>query len=486
MSMIKISQLTFAYPGTHVSIFERVNLILDSDWKLGFTGRNGRGKTTFLKLLMGAYPYEGHIQAKVSFGYYPIAIQSPERLTIHVIEGEVATETWRILKEMNLLDLDENCLYRPFDSLSQGEQTKFQMLILFLKENPFLLIDEPTNHLDDEGRRVMMRYLNRKKGFIVVSHDRAFLDGCTDHTLSINKTSIEIQQGSYSSYLKNKNSKDGFELAENEKLEKQIKALTLAANRAKGWSDAVEASKFGGGCSDRGFVGAKSAKMMKRSKVIQRRAERSAIEKEMLLKDVEIIEAIEIKPEPFRQELLMRVTNLSLAYGEKLVVKGLNFEVNAGDRIAIRGANGAGKSSVLKALLKAIAYKGHVAYPNDLQISYVSQGTGHLKGSLNKYLRDSTVEEWLFRSMLHKLGFWDELFEQGLEQLSEGQKKKILLAESLCQRAHVYIWDEPLNFIDIHSREQIETALLTFKPTLIFVEHDERFSSQIANKVIDL
>lgn len=487
MSIIKIQNLTFAYPGTYVNIFENVNLSLDSDWKLGFTGRNGRGKTTFLKLLLGQYPFTGTLQTKVLFEYFPYEIENRSEYTYEVVAQIVPDyEHWQLQKEMNLLEVSEDCLYRPFDTLSQGEQTKLQMIMLFLKHNRFLLIDEPTNHLDTRGRMKMRAYLNSKKGFIVVSHDREFLDGCTDHTLSINKTKIEIEQGNYSSFLTNKAYRDQNEMMENEKLHKQIDALSQAIRRTAGWSNALEATKVGNGHVDRGYIGAKSAKLMKRVKSFEKRQENAIHEKEKLLKDIESAEALELKPMTFRAQKLMNIQDLCIAYDSKVVVEHLSFSVERGDRIAIKGQNGTGKSSIIKAIMREIPCEGSVYIPKDLTISYVNQDTSNLEGLVTTFIDESGVEPWLFRSMLSKLDFSLELFEKKLEQLSEGQKKKVLLAKSLCERADLYIWDEPLNFVDIHSREQIENVILTYQPTMIFVEHDCYFNEHVATKTIEL
>lgn len=159
--------------------------------------------------------------------------------------------------------------------LSKGEQTKALLAALFLKENSFLLIDEPTNHLDTLGRKTLSDYLKRKHGFILVSHDRVFLDNCIDHILVINKTNIEVQRGNFSSWWRNKEMQDSFERAENEKHKKEISRLTAAAQKTSGWSDRVEKSKNGstnsGSKLDKGYVGHKAAKMMKRSKAIENR-----------------------------------------------------------------------------------------------------------------------------------------------------------------------------------------------------------------------
>ena len=181
MSQIKITNLTFTHKGSYTPVFEHVSLQLDTNWKLGFTGRNGRGKTTFLTLLSGAYAYSGTISAQVQFDYFPFPIEEPYTMVLDLLE-ELApdAELWQIRKELSLLAVDEDSLYRPFATLSSGEQTKVLLAALFLRENHFLLIDDPTNHLDQAGREIVSRYLNSKKGFILVSHDRNFLDGCVD------------------------------------------------------------------------------------------------------------------------------------------------------------------------------------------------------------------------------------------------------------------------------------------------------------------
>ena len=178
MSLIQVSNLTFAYEGSYENIFENVSFRIDTNWRLGFTGRNGRGKTTFLNLLMGKYPYQGSISATVAFSYFPFPVEDGSVFAIDVVE-EIYPEYqyWQIAREMNALELDEEVLYRPYETLSNGEQTKLQLAVLFTKENNFLLIDEPTNHLDIRGRELVSRYLKSKRGFILVSHDRSFLDG---------------------------------------------------------------------------------------------------------------------------------------------------------------------------------------------------------------------------------------------------------------------------------------------------------------------
>jgi len=281
MSLINVTNLTFGYDGSYDNIFQNVSFQIDTDWKLGFTGRNGRGKTTFFNLLLGKYEYNGNISANINFDYFPFNVSNKENNTLDVINDIFPDFTpWKLMRELSLLEVSEDILDRPFVSLSNGEQTKVLLATLFLKENSFLLIDEPTNHLDMKARKLVSDYLNTKSGFILVSHDRSFLDNCVDHILSINKTNIEIQKGNFSSWLENKIRQDSFELAENEKLKKDIDRLSDSARRAGSWSQEVEKTKNGttnsGSKLDKGYVGHKAAKMMKRSKSIENR-QQSAI-----------------------------------------------------------------------------------------------------------------------------------------------------------------------------------------------------------------
>ena len=169
MSVIKIENLSFAYPGSYDNIFENLDLTLDSDWKLGLVGRNGRGKTTLLRILCGELEYSGKIISSVGFDYFPYAVPDGSETTESVLHSVCRdAEEWQIERELSYLDLDSDALERPFDTLSNGERTKALLAALFLNEGRFLLIDEPTNHLDAEARKLVSAYLRKKSGFILV------------------------------------------------------------------------------------------------------------------------------------------------------------------------------------------------------------------------------------------------------------------------------------------------------------------------------
>ncbi len=492
MSLINVANLTFAYENSYDNIFENVSFQINTDWKLGFTGRNGRGKTTFLNLLLGKYEYSGSISADVSFDYFPFQVKDKDANTLDVVDEIYSGyEYWQLARELSLLKVSEDVLYRPFASMSNGEQTKVLLATLFLKENNFLLIDEPTNHLDIHARKLVSDYLKSKSGFILVSHDRAFLDNCIDHILSINKTQIEIQRGNYSDWWENKQRQDHYELAENEKLKKDIKRLSDAAKRTNKWSHEVEKSKNGsrnsGSKIDKGYVGHKAAKMMKRSKSIEKRQHSAIEESSKLLKDIESTESLKLAQLAYHKTQMLALENVAVSYGGNTVCSGVSFTVEQGDRIALTGKNGSGKTSILKLILgEEIPYSGVFRKGSQLKISYVSQDTSQLYGDLVDYAHDNRIDVSLFKAILRKLDFSRLQFEKDISSFSGGQKKKVLIAKSLCESAHLHVWDEPLNFIDVFSRMQIEELLLEYSPTLLFVEHDREFQTKVASKVVEL
>lgn len=503
MSQIQVSGLTFYYEGSYDMIFDQVSFRIDTDWKLGFIGRNGKGKTTFLRLLMGKEEYRGSIHAAVEFDYFPYEIKDRSRDTIDIVEGlQPDYELWRLCMELNLLQVDAGVLYRPFETLSNGEQTKVMLALLFSRENRFLLIDEPTNHLDCETREMVKEYLASKKGFIMVSHDRELLDACIDHVLAIQKEDIVVCQGNFTDWWENKQKQDAHELAENERLKKDIGRLKESARRTAQWADAVEATKIGHrdpyekSMDLRPYIGEKSRRMQMRRKNLERRQKNAIDEKAKLLKNLESPESLKLMPLSHYKKILVHMEAVSFSYPVKgaetdcaqplrAMIQELKLKVEAGERIALTGRNGCGKSTVLKLILGALTpQSGRIEIAGGLVLSYVPQDTSFLQGSLEDFIGQSGLDESLFKAMLRKLDFERVQFEKQMQEYSAGQKKKVLLARSLCERAHLYIWDEPLNFIDIFSRMQIEELLLTYKPTMIFVEHDRVFVDKIATRQI--
>lgn len=529
MAQILVSHLTFSYEGSFDNIFEDVSFSIDTDWKLGFIGRNGKGKTTFLNLLRGNYPYTGSISARTVFDYFPYFIteEQKKRPAAEFIEElKNQCELWRVICELEQMHESmgmpfgkyeeapsgdpsmpfgkyEETLYRPFGTLSPGEQTKVLLAVLFSGENDFLLVDEPTNHLDQATREIVKRYLASKKGFILVSHDRDLLDACVDHVLVLNKRSIEVLGGNFSSWWENKRRSDQFAQAENEKHLREIRKLKQAAEQSLRWADKNESSKIGfdpikepDRCKGtRPYIGAKTKKMQKRVKQMNRRIDREIRAQEGLLTDVEEIVDLKVIPLEHHKKRLVDLRSYSVRYTgmQEPVFRDLTFSVHMGDRIALHGENGCGKSTLIKMILQKAGEPG-ICMPvtetgvcetvAGLIVSYVNQDTSRLRGSISDFCAGRNLDVSLFGSILRQLGLERVQLSKRLEEFSEGQKKKALLAASLLTPAHLYVWDEPLNYVDLFSRMQIEKLLLEYQPTMLFVEHDVRFREKIATEEI--
>jgi lincosamide and streptogramin A transport system ATP-binding/permease protein len=238
---------------------------------------------------------------------------------------------------------------------------------------------------------------------------------------------------------------------------------------------------------DRGFIGHKAAKMMQRAKSVEARRQKAVEEKSQLLRNLEKQDPLSMRPLTFHSNRLAELCGISVHYGDSIAGRDISFSVMAGERIALQGRNGSGKSSLLKLLAgQSVPYQGDMHLPKSLRVSYVPQDTSFLGGTLKNFAHRQGIDESLFRAVLHRFGFERGQCDGDMAYFSAGQQKKVLLAASLCQEAHLYIWDEPLNYIDVTSRIQIENLLLKHQPTLFFVEHDQAFLQRVATTTLDL
>lgn len=518
---IQILDMDFYYNEYFNPIFENVQLSLDASWKLGLIGRNGRGKTTLLNLIHGSLdPCKGKVIVPMKTEFFPYAHDTSgtclevirrciapfdewtERM--HVLEKNMTEEALEeygeildefisadgfiidelIEKEMNLMGLRLDMLELPFGDLSGGEKTKVQIIAMFLKKNRFLLLDEPTNHLDLEGRQTLAGYLNQKSGFIVVSHDRLFVDSIVDHILSINKNNIYIEKGGYSSWQLNKDRQDYFEYKTSEKLKREIKNLEEATKRTRKWSQDKEYEKKGSK-GDKGFIGAKSARLMKRALTFEKRVQKNLEDKKTLLKNMETPLEIIVKQETSEHDTFLEVKNMTVAYENHEVIKDLSFRINKGDRIWVKGVNGSGKTTLLKAILGEIPLTlGSVHLEEGIKLVYSSQIPRWQSGFLLDRMKEEGIQRHWFQMVLNYFDIDESYYSRPIESFSEGEKKKIDIARSLMGNEHILVWDEPLNYVDLTIRTQIEKAILKYQPTMIFVEHDAYFGEHIATDEI--
>lgn len=287
MSKITIEDMTYYYEDFYHSVFEHVNLVLDTDWKMGLIGRNGRGKTTLLKLLDRELEVSaGRIETASSIVYFPYQWDSKYTNTMDIIKenigglktmelamdrllvqmNEETEQTMdcgrylqlqeqyqnmggyqaesKIYKELKDMQLDTSLLDRDFETLSGGERTSMLIIALFLRKDTFVLLDEPTNHLDEQRKRAVAAYLKRKKGFILVSHDVRFLNQVVDHILAINKSDITLEQGNYATWKKNMEQKESYELRTRQHLEEEIVQLERRAGTTRKWAETANTQKY--------------------------------------------------------------------------------------------------------------------------------------------------------------------------------------------------------------------------------------------------
>ncbi len=516
MSRILLNEVSFSYKKYYEPVFERVTVNLDTDWRLGLIGRNGRGKTTLLRLIHGTLqPDQGSVLMEVKTEVFPYENISTYPKTMDVIKEnigglrtmeenlenlEVLQEYLdadgyemesRIKREMNRIELPERLLEQDFDLLSGGEKTKVLMIALFLRKDTFVLLDEPTNHLDLKGKEVIANYLKKKKGFLVISHDRDFLDQVVDHIVSINKTDISVEKGNYTTWKNGKDIREEYENRTRERLIKEIASLENHALTARRWSGQANQQKYAFASHAR-TNGTRA--YMRQARHAEQLVEENLEIKKNLLLNYEEAKTLHFSQIETSLEELIKIKNLSFSYEEKegkanLLIRDLKFSVSKGDRIWIKGKNGAGKSTLLK-LLSGRIPSDLVEREEGLLIGESYQEPLWEEGFLRDYFKnvDGRLKEEFetFQELCYLFDLPEGYQERPLETYSSGEKKKIDIARALTLKSQILFLDEPLNYMDVYFREQLETAILEIEPTVVFVEHDVWFGNCIANKVIEL
>ena len=526
MSKILLSEMDFYYAEYFNPVFEQVNLVLDTDWRLGLTGRNGRGKTTFLKLLKGELePVRGMIVKETAMEYYPYEYETNYTLTMDVLKeiignlksqedamesllsrptavnlekyGEIQESyaeaggyrmEGRIKKELYLMGLPEELLSREFAVLSGGERAKILMIALFLRPNTFILMDEPTNHLDIRGKQAIAAYLKQKSGFLVVSHDRQFLDEVSDHILAINKTNIELEKGNYSSWRENADKKEAYEFRTRTRLEKEIAVLEKGAVIRRNWAGIAEKEKNPYKTNNRGNS-SRAAKFMRQAKNAEQEAREDIAMKKELLKNYETVPELgTFGQAPLTDlesgRLLLEIDRLTFGPGDFPLFQNFSMSISEGERIWLKGANGVGKSTLLR-LIGGELESESVKCEADVRRSVSYQEPLWQEGYAREKIEDEAQWE-RFLMLCSCLDITEEMLKRPIQTYSSGEKKKADVARALSEENSLLLLDEPLNYMDVYFREQLEKAVLALRPTLVFVEHDVRFGSRVATRTINL
>ncbi|WP_338215444.1 ribosomal protection-like ABC-F family protein [Companilactobacillus muriivasis] len=481
MGTIQVKNVSFKYPAMVNNIFESLNLKIDAGWKLGLIGRNGRGKTTLLKILLGQLTYQGQITSDLNFYYYPQTIGNkklPTRIVVQELSGLAEYDLWKIEVELEKLQLDIKILDQEFATLSPGERTKVLLAVMFADESGFQLLDEPTNHLDITGRQVVADYLRNKQGFIVISHDKAFLNSVIDHVISIDRQDVSIYRGNFDTWQTAIDQQNNLEQNQKKQLKNDIRRLHQTAVERKNWAQKSEAQN----------PDSTGKKMMKKSQTVAKRVNQKIIAKQALLKNIEVEAPLTLNYHPvLHHQTVLKVNNLSLQC-DRITTPTISFEIEANQVVSLVGNNGIGKTTIFKQLLgiaQPFKQTGTIDFVKDIKISYLSQ-ENELVGTIKQIATKRELEVELIYSNLRKLGFERALFDQPVEKMSQGQKQKVALAVSLSEEANLYLWDEPLNYLDVITRQQIIEVIERQHPTMLLVDHDQDLIETVANQVVRL
>ena len=464
------TNLTFEYEGSFEPVFEEISFSVDTNWKLGFIGRNGKGKTTFLNLLMGKYPYQGKISTSTVFDYFPYHVtetQKKQTAAEFFDELKPSCELWRVLIEMEDLQADAALLYRPFGTLSFGEQTKVLLAVLFSGENDFLLIDEPTNHLDIESIQWLEDFLiNNGKAVIVISHDRKFVDNITTRTIEVTMGRIYDYKVNYSQYL----------TLRKERREQQQKAYDEQQKFIAETKEFIE--RFKGTYS-------KTLQVQSRVKMLEKL--------ELLEVDEEDTSALRLKfpPSPRSGSYPVIMEGVGKTYGNHVVFRNANLTVERGDKVAFVGKNGEGKSTLVKCIMKEIEHEGTLTLGHNVQIGYFAQNQASLMDeNLTVFQTIDDVAKGEIRNKIRDLlgafmfGGPEESMKK-VKVLSGGERTRLAMIKLLLEPVNLLILDEPTNHLDMKTKDILKQALLDFDGTLIVVSHDRDFLDGLVSKVYE-
>ena len=458
---IRATDLSFSY-GEKPLLIE-ANFRIEDGQKVGLVGENGTGKSTLLKLFRGEeYPDEGSLHVNGTMELVPQEVKrdpilDKARTVMEYVNPEGEKEEHEIRKLFSGLGIGEIDLGSKPQDYSGGVKTKLALARALFKEPDILLLDEPTNFMDREGKKWVMGMLAQyPKTLILISHDLSLMDKAIDRVIYVNKHTHKIEEykGNYSKYIKlQKEAAEVFKkqvIGQQRKIEKLEHAIKVIGVDAR--------------------------------IVMQRRIARL---KEVLPELPPEIRSIKIQlPEPVRSgDILITARSISKSYGELLVIKNLNFSIRRGEKIALLGPNGVGKSTLIKLLIGELKPDSGVVEWNPMnKLGYYSQefeGFDMEQTVLKLFEEKCHRMESFCRPFLGKFNFPGSKVHQKVGTLSGGEKTRLAIAMLCSTDANLLILDEPTTYLDVMSQRVILDALKSYKGTMIIVSHTEEFIKEL-------
>ena len=385
------------------------------------------------------------------------------------------------------LGLPESYWERDVNELSSGQKMRLALARILLDEHDLLLLDEPTNHLDVPARVWLEDHLaGLRAAYVVASHDRRFLDRVATKVAHLDRGKLTLYPGNYTAFRDQQREQTEADWSRYEKAQKNIRKLQKQAQNYQGWSNKAEAEKRG--AADKGFIGHKAAKLMKRSVVARRRLEEAALE----AKEDKPFERKPVKIDFHHSGArhLLSAKGLAVGYDPgRPLAQNISLDLAAGDRLAVQGPNGCGKTALLRTLLKEVPpLGGDVRLHPAARVGYFDQ-EGHRLPRASTALEavlSTGRDETLCRTVLGRMTVHGETVNKPVEKLSAGERAKILLATLILDEHNLLALDEPTNHLDIETQDVLLEALLDFPGGILFISHDRHFAQSLATKTLYL
>ncbi|HZJ82547.1 MAG TPA: ABC-F type ribosomal protection protein [Clostridia bacterium] len=481
------------------TIFENIDGQINDGDKIGLVGANGIGKTTLVRVLTGEETKDaGDITYSPSYIKTLYIQQYPEFHEGVSLYEDILKFSSKNRDDRNIYDIEgiakmalnkvgfhEKQWAQEAISLSGGEKTKLMLARMFVGEFDFLILDEPTNHLDMESYMWLESFTeNLDKPMLVISHDRFFLDKVVNRIWEMTTEGLKTYEGNYSNYRIQKEIETKTIIREHQKQETTIQELKGMINDRENWYHKAHKSA---GQND--FLRSKAKKHASTLKAKRTQLER--IEKEKVDKPrKELSPAFDVinkniigKKFP---RFLIQGKNVTKKFGRKTIFKNLSFNIERGDKIALIGANGCGKTTFLKTLCGIYDdYSGTIRIGPSLNMAYFSQEleTLNYKATILEDVLTEGCTSQEARLLLASLLFRGDDVYKRIDNLSMGEKGRVAFAKLILSGANLLVLDEPTNYMDIESKEKVEEALEQFQGSIIFVSHDRYFIKRLARKV---